>query len=148
MRRLLPWWWVALLIVAGGTAYAQGQLGGQTSTGIIQTTGSVPINVSVASTTQLIAATTGQVIYVTHFDFTNGTGTADNVTFEYGTGTSCGTGTTVLSGPYGTGADMAGTSAGAGIGPIMIVPAGNALCILTSAAVQVSGVLSYTQLPY
>jgi hypothetical protein len=31
------------------------------------------------------------------------------------------------------------------LGPVLIVPTGNALCALTSAAVQMSGSVSYTQ---
>jgi hypothetical protein len=103
---------------------------------------SVAINVSTATTTQLVALSGSTSIYVTSFDvIAGGTG---NITFEYGTGTACATGTTVLTGAYPLVA-QAGISKGAGIGAILKVPSGNALCVLTSAAVQMSGSVSYQQ---
>lgn len=110
--------------------------------GVIQADNSAAINVSTATTTQLVALSAGKKIYVTSFDvIAGGTG---NITFEYGTGTNCGTGTTALTGAYNLTAQN-GISKGNGIGPVLVVPAGDALCVLTSAAVQMSGSLSYTQ---
>jgi hypothetical protein len=106
------------------------------------TSASAPINVSTATTTQLVALSGSTKVYVTSFDvIAGGTG---NITFEYGTGSACGTGTTVLTGAYNLTA-QAGISKGSGIGPVLVVPAGNALCVLTSAAVQMSGSVSYQQ---
>jgi hypothetical protein len=106
------------------------------------TPASVAINVSTATTTQLVAISGSTAIYVTSFDvIAGGTG---NITFEYGTGTNCGTGTTALTGAYPLTA-QAGISKGSGVGTILKVPAGNALCVLTSAAVQMSGSVSYQQ---
>lgn len=103
---------------------------------------SVAINVSTATTTQLVALSGATLIYVTSYDvIAGGTG---NATFVYGTGTNCGTGTTSLTGPYPLTA-QAGIAKGAGIGTVLRVPSGNALCITTSAAVQYSGSLSYQQ---
>jgi hypothetical protein len=103
---------------------------------------SVAINVSTATTTQLVALSGSTVIYVTSYDvIAGGTG---NITFVYGTGASCGTGTTSLTGAYPLTA-QAGIAKGSGIGTILKVPAGNALCITTSAAVQMSGSVSYRQ---
>ena len=111
-------------------------------TGIIQADTTAAINVSTATTTQLVALSSGKKIYVTSWDvIAGGTG---NITFEYGTGTTCGTGTTALTGAYPLTAQN-GESKGVGLGPVLIVPAGNALCVLTSAAVQMSGSISYTQ---
>ena len=67
-----------------------------------------------------------------------------NFTFEYGTGSNCGAGTTALTGAYGLVAQF-GAAKGSGLGPVLVVPAGNALCAVNSAAVQVSGSLAYTQ---
>jgi hypothetical protein len=115
---------------------------GGSLTSIIQAGVSVPINVSTATTTQLVAAATGKAIYVTAWDvIAGGTG---NFTLEYGTGTNCGTGTAALTGAYGLTAQF-GIAKGNGLGPILVVPAGNALCAMTSAAVQMSGSLAYTQ---
>ncbi len=108
----------------------------------IQSSASAAINISSATTTQLIALVANQTIYVTSWDVMAG-GTS-NFTLEYGTGTTCGTGTTTLTGAYPLIA-QAGISKGNGLGPILIVPPGNALCALTSGNVQHSGSVSYAQ---
>lgn len=103
---------------------------------------SVPVNVTTATDTQLVALSAGKAIYVTAYDFI--VGGADNVTLEYGTGTNCATGQTALTGPYPFAAN-GGEARGDGNGPLLFVPAGNALCVKTSAAQQLSGSLAYTQ---
>jgi hypothetical protein len=113
-------------------------------TGLVQASASAPISVSTAGTTQLVAGSSGKKTYVTAWDvIAAGSG---NITLEYGTQTStpCDTGTTALTGPYSL-AGQAGISKGNGLAPVFVVPAGNALCALTSAAVQMSGSISYTQ---
>ena len=106
------------------------------------TPSSVAINVSTATTTQLVALSGSTKIYVTSYDvIAAGTG---NITFEYGTGTACATGTTALTGAYNLTA-QAGIAKGSGIGAVLVVPAGNALCVLTSAGVQMSGSVSFQQ---
>lgn len=106
------------------------------------TPASVAINVSTATTTQLVALSGSTKIYVTSFDvIAGGTG---NITFVYGTGASCGTGTTSLTGAYNLTA-QAGIAKGSGVGAVLVVPAGKALCVTTSAAVQMSGSVSYQQ---
>ena len=103
---------------------------------------SIPINISTATTTQLVALSGTKSIYVSAFDvMAGGTG---NITFEYGTGSNCGSGTTPLTGAYPLTAQQ-GFTKGDGMAPVLIVPAGNALCALTSAAVQMSGSLTYVQ---
>jgi hypothetical protein len=115
---------------------------GGSLTSIIQAGASVPINISSPTTTQLVAAATGKVIYVTAWDvIAAGSG---SITLEYGTGSNCGTGTTALTGAYNLTAQF-GIAKGNGLGPVLVVPAGNALCALTSAAAQMSGSVSYTQ---
>lgn len=111
-------------------------------TGIVQADGSVAISVSTATTTQLVALASSKKIYVTAFDIV--VAAADNITLEYGTGSSCGTGTTTLTGAWNFAAN-GGISKGGGLGPVYVVPASNALCMVTSAAVQASGSVSYTQ---
>lgn len=111
-------------------------------TSIIQAGASVAINISTAATTQLVAAAAGKAIYVTAWDvIAAGTG---NITLEYGTGANCGTGTTPLTGAYNLTAQF-GIAKGNGLGPVLVVPPGAALCALTSAAIQMSGSVSYTQ---
>ena len=129
--------------IAGGVPMPTiGANTGGTLTSIIQAGVSVPINISSATTTQLVGAATGKAIYVTAWDvIAAGTG---NITLEYGTGSNCGTGTTALTGAYSLAAQF-GIAKGNGLGPVLIAPAGNALCALTSATVQMSGSVSYTQ---
>jgi hypothetical protein len=115
---------------------------GGSLTSIIQAGVSLPINLSTAATTQLVAAVSGKAIYVTAWDVI-AAGTT-NFTFEYGTGTNCAAGTAALTGPYSLVAQF-GAAKGSGLGPVLVVPAGNALCAVNSATVQVSGSLAYTQ---
>lgn len=130
----------------GSAAPANAELAGANSsgnlTGIIQADHSAAINISTATTTQLVALSGSTKIYVTAYNF-EAAGT-DAVTLEYGTGSNCGTGTTILTGAYNLTA-QSGISFGSGLGPVLVVPAGNALCALTTAAVQLSGAVAYTQ---
>lgn len=108
----------------------------------VQASNSVAINISTSTTTQLVALAANQTIYVTSYDVVaGGTGTFQ---LEYGTGTTCGTGTTILTGAYPFVAQSV-FAKGNGLGPVLIVPPGNALCAVTNAAVQYSGSLSYAQ---
>jgi hypothetical protein len=84
------------------------------------------------TTTQIIALSGSKVTYVTVAKVLAG-GTV-NVTFKYGTGANCVTGTTTLEGPYPLTA-QAGWVEGNGAGPVMIVPSGQALCVTTDASV-------------
>ena len=123
------------------TAITGGVTGGA-RTGVIVANASVPVNIASATTTQLVAASAGQAIYVTAYDVVaSGSG---NIAFEYGTGTNCGTGTHALTGPYPLTAS-GGLAPSGGNGPKLFVPAGNALCALTGVAVQYSGSVSYAQ---
>lgn len=127
--------------VPANAVYVGANSGGNL-TGIIQGSASVKIDVSTATTTQLVALSGSTRIYITHWDvIAGGTG---NIKLVYGTGASCGSGTTDITGNYNLTA-QAGISVGGGLGPAIVVPAGQALCVTTSAAVQMSGVVTYTQ---
>ena len=127
--------------VPSSASYVGANSGGNL-VGIIQANASVPINISTATTTQLVPASGSTKIYVTSYGLlAAGTG---NLTFEYGTGSNCGTGTTALTGAFNLTA-QAGVTQGSGLGPILVVPAGDALCVLTTAAVQMSGSVAFTQ---
>jgi hypothetical protein len=127
---------------APSRALAMGARSGANLVAMTQASASVPIGISTATTTQLVALASGQVIHVTSWDVVaGGTGTFRLV---YGTGTNCGTGTTNLTGAYPFIAN-AGIAKGTGLGPVLTVPAGNALCAVTTAAVTMDGSLSYTQ---
>jgi hypothetical protein len=101
-------------------------------------TASVPISVSVPGTAQLVAAVSGQAIYVTDWDVVaGGTGTFQ---LEYGTGPNCAAGTTALTGAYPATAQFGR----AGVGHLFI-PAGNALCIVTTGAAGSQGFVAFVQ---
>lgn len=130
----------------GSTVPASAVLVGANSTGntvaLIQASASAAINVSTATTTQLVALSSSKKIYVTSFDVI--AADTGNITFVYGTGSNCGTGTTSLTGAYNLVA-QAGIAKGNGLGPVLVVPASNALCVTTTQAIQMSGSVSYTQ---
>ena len=102
---------------------------------------SVAITGNTAATASLVAPVAGKRIYVCAFTLTAaGTTTA---TLQSGTGSTCGTGTVNLTGALALGANQSAPFTGviAGIND-------GRLCWVNSGAVQVSGVLSYTQVPY
>lgn len=114
----------------------------QTATISPTATSTLAVSISTGTTTLLIGGVSGQRIYVTSADvIAAGTG---NIQFEYGTGTTCGGGTTNLTGNYNLIAQT-GFTKGAGVGPIWVVPAGNSLCAVTNNAVGMAGSLSYAQ---
>lgn len=127
---------------APASVLQMGARGGANSVAVSQGTATVAISVSTATTTQLVALASGQVIHVTSLSVVAG-GTG-NIRFVYGTGSNCGTGTTNLTGDYPLVAN-AGLSLGSGLGPALFVPAGNALCVTTSAAVAMGGHVTHTQ---
>lgn len=130
----------------GAAAPVGATMAGANSSGnltpIIQADASIPISASSSGTTQLVALSSGKKIYVIGWDvIAGGTGT---VQLQYGTGTNCATGTNNLTGAYPLTA-QAGLAIQGGIGPAIVVPAGNALCIALGSSVQMSGRLAYTQ---
>jgi len=107
------------------------------------TKSSVAINISSATTTQLVALSAGKVVYACGFT-ASGTGTTDTIQFEYGTGTTCGTGTTALTGPIALAA-APNSSYGPG-STVFATASANALCAVTGGTVtNVAGVLTYVQ---
>ena len=113
---------------------------------------SVPINITTAATTQLVALSAGKSVYVCGGSFTIAPSAtaADSILFEYGTGSSCGTGTTALTGAYGAG-DLTTAAPPVSVslvssGVVMIAPSGNALCAVSAGTtVNIQGVLSVIQ---
>jgi hypothetical protein len=109
---------------------------------------SAPIQITTATTTQLIAAPAGlepngglQAIYVMAINLV-GTG-AGNIQFVFGTGSNCGTGQGNLTGNYHLIAGTVVPIGDGGFGPVLILPAGNALCAVTSAAIEIDGSVAY-----
>lgn len=134
------------LLRAGASAFALLLLASpalaQTHNGPIYQTTNDPavINIATATTTELVAASGSKTVYVTSgLVYAGGTG---NITFRAGTGTNCGTGGRSLSGPIPL-KDQGGFLVGTGLGVSLRLRAGEALCALTDAAVQISGWLMY-----
>jgi hypothetical protein len=110
---------------------------------------SATVNISTATTTRLVDNTANADsptrIYVCSANLTViGTATANTVKFQYGTGSTCGTGTADLSGPF-TGAATAGVPLALVLNyPFKPVPVGNSLCAVTTQAGVVSGTVVYS----
>lgn len=102
---------------------------------------SAVINTAAAGTVQLVALSSGKSVRVCNISVESAGNT--NVTFEYGTGASCGTGTTALTGPYSLTTAVAINVSGQP--QLMATAAGNAFCVVNSAAIQISGFISYAQ---
>ncbi len=100
-----------------------------------------------ATTTLVITGVSGRHIRICHINMVSA-GT-QNVGIISGTGSTCGTGTGAIVGTTaGTGYNwtaQTGISVGSGIGTVMrTVAAGDSICFITSAGVQLSGVIAYT----
>lgn len=139
---LAAWGHGATGAAAPAGATQAGARSGANIVGIIQADTSKQITMSSATTTEFIALSGSTKIYVTSFDIISAGIT--NVTLVYGTGTNCGTGTTPLAGLY-TLTAQAGIAKGSGLGPVLVVPAGNAFCVTNSQAIVIGGSISYTQ---
>lgn len=102
---------------------------------------SAVISGATAATAAIAAASTGKRVVVCGFTVTGGGATSFKLV--YGTGATCGTGTADLTGAMELGDN---TSIGFGDGLSTIrTPVSQALCWVNSAAVQISGVVSYGQ---
>jgi len=131
---------IALLTLLGAVS-ARAQIGFAPTT-----MASIPITISTATTTQLVAPPTPpstappQAIYVTAVDvIAAGIG---NIQFIAGTGATCGTGTVNITGNYSLTAQV-GFTKGTGNGVVWVVPPGLGLCAVTSAAVGMAGSMAY-----
>lgn len=96
---------------------------------------------TVASITKVISGVSGKSIYLTQLTLhPNNTAV---VTFSYGSGTNCGTGTTTFYGPATFGAQE-NAYIGSGAGAIFVVPQGKDVCVTVATAIA-PGWLSYAQ---
>lgn len=111
------------------------------------TKSSVPINISSATTTQLVALSGSLVIYVCGFVLTStGVTTATTALFEYGTGASCGTGTTALTGTMGQSLLTSAIVTVASGATQFKSAAANALCLLSAGTTpNIQGYVTYVQ---
>ena len=121
---------------------------GLASAALAQTSFPVPsqqvsIAGTVAAATRIVTAPTGKQIVVTSLQQIPVATSV--VTYTYGTGTNCGTGTTSLTGAMTFAAGQI-LNMGSGNGPILILPPGNDLCV-TIATAAAPGSLVYTLVP-
>lgn len=105
------------------------------------TTAQVSITGTVAAATEIVAATTGQRIYVTGLVLIPLATSV--VTFTSGTGTNCGTGTANVTGAMTFAAGQT-INHGSGNGAVMVLPVSTALCITIATAVA-PGALAYAK---
>lgn len=100
---------------------------------------SVDINDSASGETQLIAGVAGEQIYICSFPF-DLNGTNATAEFDEGTGSSCGTGTAALAGPFTSGKQP---SAGA---TQFTVGDGESVCLdLGGSSPRAGGVITFVQ---
>lgn len=111
-------------------------------TGIIQADHTAHKKITTAAATEIIAANGSTSTYITYAKIRSGG--AANVNLVYGTGTNCGTGQTDLTDAEPLTASD-GWIGGSGLGPILIVPASQAVCLKEDATATVTAVLAYTQ---
>lgn len=117
-------------------------------TGIAVCDAAKGVNVSTATTTLMVAGVSGRQVRVCGLSLL--AAGADNVQFISGTGATCGTGTSGIGGggtSAGSGWNFAangGLTQGSGLGVLFTTTAtGDSLCLVTSAGVQLSGILTY-----
>lgn len=128
------------LIALGASAIAQ-----STSVFVPATTASAPIAITTATTTLLVAgvpatSSPAKSIAVTAVDvISSGTGT---IQFIAGTGATCGTGSSNVTGVYTLTAQV-GFTKGSGNGALWALQPGDSLCAVTNAAVTMGGSVSY-----
>lgn len=133
---------------AGGVQTIQGDAAGTpvpvTLSSLVACTLNQSLNMTTATTTQIVAASGSNKIYICSYAMEAG-GTTTG-TIVYGTGSDCGSGTTALSAAYEWTAQT-GIARGSGLGTIMRTPASQALCITNSQAVNLHVDVSYAYAP-
>lgn len=103
---------------------------------------SAVINESTAATNEIVALNGSDLIYVCGYKWV--TTAANSLNWKYGTGTDCATGTTSIEGAQPFAANGGVVENGGGY-PLFIVPAGNALCLTSSAATAHGGRVTYVR---
>lgn len=124
---------LALGLLLAGSASAQ------QSVFIPATTAQISITGTVAAATRIITGVSGKSIYVTSVMMVPVATSV--VTFQYGTGTNCGTNTTAVAGVLTFAAGQV-LALGDGYGAVWVLPPGVDLCVTIGTAVA-PGSLSY-----
>ena len=142
-------------ITGGPVTVATNSLG---ATAIVAADTSAPVNISSPATTQIVAAVASKTVHITGFGVTVSTSaaTAQTFTIVQGTGTNCAVGQLTLAGPFTGGiqetlvAESLPTviTYGGGLGQIAQSQTSGAVCITTTGAQPVGGMLSFAQFFY
>lgn len=104
---------------------------------------SAAINIATAATTQVIAAG-NSAIQMCGFAAT--LAASNTFQFVYGSGTNCGTNQVVVSGAFNMGSAGGYMDYGGGDGAVVWIPAGNALCVVsTGATYSAQGLITYVR---
>lgn len=150
MRKLLAILGLSLLLFAPHRAFAQAVANSFDPCAQFPKS-YAPINISSATTTSLIAPVANSPVYICGVALNQAT-SPGSLALEYGTGATCGTGTTVMMGPQ-----FASTVATAATnfivapskvrGTLLVAPSGSRVCALTTGSVQQSGWVTYVQTP-
>lgn len=135
-RPRMVWFSVLLLMTIFAAPIAEAQ--GPFST--------AAINISAAGTTKVITGTAAKVttVYGGGVTLNTGSSTAQTLQFVYGTGTNCGTGTTVITGTLSPGTATY-IPLGQAVNGSFSAPAGQDVCAVTSATANAGGWLYYAQ---
>ena len=145
----------SISITGGPVTVATNSLG---ATAIVAADTSAPVNISSPATTQIVAAVASKTVHITGFGVTVSTSAATPQTFTIvqGTGTNCAVGQLTLAGPFTGGiqetlvAESLPTviTYGGGLGQIAQSQTSGAVCITTTGAQPVGGMLSFAQFFY
>lgn len=145
MLRKVSWILIALILLCAKCTFAQTNSCNDPNRVV-----SIKIDINTNTTTRLIAnpdsnTIPSQAIIVCNYEVViTGSATAQTIQFEYGTGNTCGTGTTTLTGAIpGTGTAATPLVISSPNFPFGKLNAGVHLCLITTQSVQVSGHLTY-----
>jgi hypothetical protein len=94
-------------------------------------------SITTGTTTQLIAGASGKKTWIQAVHFY--ASAADTVTFEYSAASACGSGVSIVGGPYVFGA------AGGMVALDFVIPAGDYFCVVTNTSATLGGGGKYTQ---
>ena len=138
--------WIRIAIAVcllAGSAWAQQQVPPKTICNQ-----SVALQMTTATTTQLVALVNGESVRICGYAIQGSTtSTATTLKLVYGTGTACASGTTALTPAWNMPASSTALpfSQGQGVGQLFSTPTGNALCATNSAAGTVNILVTYAQ---
>jgi hypothetical protein len=110
--------------------------------GMVACDSSAQLNVTTATTTQIIALVAGKTIYVCGM-LINSAGTT-TVRLVQGNGTNCATAPVNMTPAFNLAAST-NVAFGGGLGYVMKSTAGNAICVTNSAAIGTNTLITYTQ---